>query len=122
MPIKDALMEAIYLQQEYSDFISKNEKRLIDDFCDKIKEEKVGDLNLEDYTRYIYWKKISEKDLNNFFAEFKKNTKDYDIPYGKFCEFIWSELVVSGEDLPPNLKEVKRILDNSRNNNLRGEA
>ena len=86
----------------YSKFIGENEEVIIDDFCDKIKKELIGDLTLDEYSRFRFWKDHSDKHLKTFYRTFKKETKS-DISYNIFCELMWNTL---DEALPENLQEI----------------
>ena len=56
----------------YSEFVGKNEKQIIDDFCDKVKNELLGNLTLDEYSRFRFWKHQVSKSLNTFYSQFKK--------------------------------------------------
>ena len=88
----------------YAEFINKNEKKIIDDFCKKIKKELVGNLTLDEYSRFRFWKKQTTKELSFFHKQFlndMKNNMSFDI----FCELMWKTLE-SGDHLPEELKEI----------------
>ena len=86
----------------YSKFIGENEEVIIDDFCDKIKKELIGDLTLDEYSRFRFWKDHSSKHLKTFYKTFKGETKS-DMPYNIFCELMWNTL---DEALPEELQEI----------------
>ena len=86
----------------YAKFIGKNEKKIIDDFCKKIKRELIGDLTLDEYSRFRFWKNHSNKYLRTFYKVFKEDTKG-EMPYDIFCELMWNTL---DDALPEDLQEI----------------
>ena len=86
----------------YSEFVGKNEKEIIDDFCSKIKKEMIGDLTLDEYSRFRFWKNHSGDHLKGFYETFKVETKS-DMPYNIFCELMWNTL---DDALPEDLQEI----------------
>ena len=86
----------------YSKFIGENEEEIIDDFCIKIKEQMIGNLTLDEYSRFRFWKNHSGDYLKDFYKTFKAETKS-DIPYNIFCELMWNSL---DEAIPEELKEI----------------
>jgi len=86
----------------YAKFIGKNEKKIIDDFCDKVRNEMVGDLTLDEYSRFRFWKNHSASHLRTFYKKFKKEACS-DITFHTFCELMWSTL---DEAMPDDLQEI----------------
>ena len=87
----------------YAEFIGANEKEIIDDFCSKVKRETIGDLTLDEYSRFAFWKEHVGSELNHFYSKFKEDTKTT-IPYNLFCELMWNTL--DGKDIPEELQEI----------------
>ena len=86
----------------YSEFVGKNEKNILDDFCKKVKRELIGDLTLDEYSRFRFWEDHTSKNLKAFYKIFKEETKG-DMPYKIFCELMWNTL---DDMLPENLQEM----------------
>ena len=86
----------------YSEFVGKNEKEIIDDFCSKVKRETIGDLTLDEYSRFRFWEDHLSDELKSFYKVFKDETKS-DVSYNTFCELMWNTLDSS---LPENLQEM----------------
>ena len=76
----------------YSEFVGKNETQIIDDFCDKVRNELDADLTLNEYSKFRFWKHHVSKALNSFYKKFKKDTGASDTTYDDFCEFMWKDL------------------------------
>ena len=87
----------------YSKFIDENEDRIIEDYCEKIKKEAIGDLTLDEYSRFLFWKDLTKSELNHFYENFKEETKATEMPYDLFCELMWNTL---GDSAPDNIKEI----------------
>ena len=102
----------------YAEFVSENEQKIIDDFCSKVRNEMVGDLTLDEYSRFRFWKNHSAKHLNTFYKKFKEEAKS-DIPYDIFCELMWNTL---DEALPEGLKEVVDSIKHLNKSIQMGEA
>ena len=45
----------------YANFVDDNQDSIINDFCNKIKEHLIGDLTLDEYSRFMFWKNYSEE-------------------------------------------------------------
>ena len=96
-------MKGVNMFELYSKFVGKNKEKIIDDFCNKIKKELIGDLTLDEYSRFAFWKEHVGSELNHFYSKFKEDTKS-DLPYNVFCELMWNTL--DGKDLPEELQEI----------------
>ena len=77
--------------KEFSKFVGDNETDIIDDFCEKIKNDKVGDMTLDEYSRFRFWQVHISKELSFFHSKFVEETKD-DMSYNAFCEMLWCTL------------------------------
>ena len=91
------------LAKGYSKYIYKNEDQLIDDFCNKIKEQKIGNLDLDTYSQFRFWKRETADHLKGFYKDFKEETKDDKIPFDEFCEFIWLQMEDFMDDMPDSI-------------------
>ena len=88
--------------EAYAKYVGDNEKEIVDDFCSKIKKDLVGDLTLDEYSRFRFWTNHTEDELRHFHRRFKDETKD-NMPYNIFCELMWHSL----DDIAPDgLKDV----------------
>ena len=90
----------------YAEFIGKNEKKIIDDFCVKIKKELIGDLTLDEYSRFRFWKDYTSESLKKFHKKYKKDTKK-DVSYDIFCELMWESL---DNMLPEEIKKMLNVI------------
>ena len=99
----------------YAEFIGKNEQEIIDSFCLKVREELIGDLTLDEYSRFRFWKHHVKKQLDYFYGQFKEDTKAFDLNYDAFCELLWHNI---GDSAP---EEIKEMLDSIKNIKI-GEA
>ena len=106
----------------WSNFMEKNEKKIINDFCSKIKNEIIGDLTLDEYSQFRFWRYHSSEQLKPFYKTFKKETKS-NIPYTIFCELLWNSLdgiILEGLEDMDNA-EFKKIIS-SMSSTQTGEA
>ena len=94
------------LTKGYSKFIYKNEDKLINDFCEKIKEQKIGNLDLDTYSLFRFWKNETSDRLKSFYKEFKKETKDGEIPFDDFCEFVWLQMKDFMDEIPDDVSKL----------------
>ena len=44
------------LNKKYNKYVDKNRNVLINDFCKEIRELEIGNLTLDEYTRFSFWK------------------------------------------------------------------
>ena len=99
------------LAKGYSKFIYKNQENLINDFCNKIKEQKIGNLDLDTYSQFRYWKSETSDRLKSFYEEFKKETKDGEIPFDDFCEFVWLQMEDCMDEMPDDISKLFKELN-----------
>ena len=111
--MKELSKEMEKLAKGYSKYIYKNEDQLIDDFCNKIKEQKIGNLDLDTYSQFRFWKRETEDHLKGFYKDFKEETKDDKIPFDDFCEFIWLQMEDFIDEMPDDVSSLFKEL-NSR--------
>ena len=78
----------------YSEYIGKNEEGIIEDFCNKVKNELIGDLTLNEYSRFRFWKHSLGKELSSLFLKYLKDNGVDKVPmqYDVFCEMMWNDL------------------------------
>ena len=86
----------------YSKFVGDNEEEIIDDFCNKVKRDLIGDLTLDEYSRFRFWKDYSNKALREMFRRYRIDTKD-DMSYNTFCDLMWKTL---DENIPEEMKDI----------------
>ena len=101
------------LTKGYSKFIYKNEDKLINDFCNKIREQKIGNLDLDTYSLFRFWKNETSDRLKSFYKEFKKETKDGEIPFDDFCEFVWLQMEDFMDEMPDDISKLFRELNSN---------
>ena len=101
--MKELSKEIEKLTKGYSKYIYRYEDEIISDFCDKIREQKIGDLDLDTYSLYRFWKMETLESLKDFYKVFKKDTGNDDIPFDDFCEFIWLKMDDFMGDMPDNI-------------------
>ena len=101
------------LTKGYYKFINKNEEKIINDFCDKIKEQKIGDLDLDTYSKFRYWKSESMDRLKVFYKEFKQETRDDKIHFDDFCEFAWLQIEDFIDEVPDEVSELFKGLNSN---------
>ena len=99
------------LAKGYSKFIYKNQDKIIDDFCDKIKEQKIGNLDLDTYSQFRYWKSETSDRLRSFHEEFKQETKDDEIHFDDFCEFVWLQMEDCIDEMPDDISKLFKALN-----------
>ena len=113
--MKTPVMKGDKMFELYAEFIGKNEEEIIDDFCLKLKEELIGDLTIDEYSRFRFWKHFTSKELKLLYKDFKNGTNDEYFNYEKFCELLWNKM----DDTMP--EEIKDIAHSIKFNNI-GEA
>lgn len=101
------------------EFAGSNKETIINDFCKLIKDRQIGDLSLNQYTMFVFWKHESKNELRDFYKRFLKDTKAEDVDYEEFCEMIWHWLGEEVEDIPKELGDIKDFLEE---NNIIGKA
>ena len=101
------------LAKGYSKFIYKNQDKIIDDFCDKIKEQKIGNLDLDTYSQFRYWKSETSDRLRSFHEEFKQETKDDEIHFDDFCEFVWLQMEDCMDEMPDDISKLFKELNSN---------
>ena len=111
--MKELSKEMEKLAKGYSKYIEKNEDNIINDFCDKIREQKIGDLDLDTYSQFRFWKRETSDHLKNFYKDFKEETKDGKISFDDFCEFIWLQMEDFIDEMPDDVSSLFKEL-NSR--------
>ena len=98
------------LARGYSKYIYKNQDKIIDDFCNKIREQKIGNLDLDTYSQFRFWKSETLDRLKGFYKEFKKETKDDEIPFDDFCEFVWLQMEDFMDEIPDDVSKLFKTL------------
>ena len=101
------------LTKGYSKFIYKNEDKLINDFCNKIREQRIGNLDLDTYSLFRFWKSETTDHLKDFYKDFKEETKDGKISFDDFCEFVWLQMEDFMDEMPNDVSNLFKEL-NSR--------
>ena len=101
------------LAEGYSKYIDKNEDEIVNDFCDKIREQKIGNLDLDTYSQFRFWKSETTDHLKDFYEDFKEDTKDDKIPFDDFCEFVWLQMEDFIDEMPDDVSSLFKEL-NSR--------
>ena len=99
------------LAKGYSKFIYKNQDKIIDDFCDKIREQKIGNLDLDTYSQFRYWKSETSDHLKDFYEDFKEDTKDDKISFDDFCEFVWLQMEDFIDEMPDDVSRLFKTLN-----------
>ena len=94
--------------ESYALYIGDNEEEIINEFCDKIRKELIGDLTLDEYSRFRFWKNHTVDELKHFYKKFKKETKS-DMNYNRFCELMWNTLD-NVDDIPDEIKDMIEAL------------
>lgn len=107
-------MKGDKLFNKYSEYIDANKDEIVDDFCDKIKKEELGDLTLDEYSRFRFWKWFSEDKIRSFYLDYKQSVGEDHFEYDKFCEMLWLSM---SKDLP----DFESVMNSIQNNNI-GEA
>ena len=77
--------------EDFSEFMGENENKIVDDFCDKIKKDKIGNLTLDEYLRFRFWKSHTSKEITFFHSKFVEDTKT-NMSFDSFCELLWNTL------------------------------
>ena len=109
------------MAKKYEQYIDKNRKEIINDFCSLIKETEEGDITLEEYGRFRFWQKDQTKNLKEFYIKFKEDIKDSSLEYLEFCRLLWAWL----NDMPSMYDELdlpSEIIDSIENISITGEA
>lgn len=88
----------------YSLYVEKNEEEIINDFCDKIRNDLIGDLTLDEYSKFRFWKDLTSDELRFFYKKFRKETKT-DMNYNSFCEYMWFVLDPADESIPDEVRK-----------------
>ena len=99
------------LTKGYSKFIYKNQDEIIHDFCAKITAQKIGNLDLDTYSQFRYWKSETSDRLRSFHEEFKQETKDGEIHFDDFCEFVWLQMEDFMDEMPDDISKLFRELN-----------
>ena len=110
------------MSKRYEIYMNDNEERIVDDFCKEIKKERVSDLTLDEYSRFRFWKKETSKELRSFYKRFKKDTRDEDITFDKFCKFTWVNMDKIEHELPDELKSMADSMLNNFEFDIEAEA
>ena len=108
--MKELNIEMEKLAKGYSKYIEKNEDNIINDFCDKIREQKIGDLDLDTYSQFRFWKSETADHLKDFYKDFKKETRDDKIPFDEFCEFVWLQMEDFIDEMPDDVSSLFKEL------------
>ncbi len=108
--------EAIKRAEEFAD---TNREAIVNDFCKLIKDRQIGDLSLNQYTMFVFWKHEAKNELRDFYKLFLKDTKTKDVDYEEFCEMMWHWLDEDIEDIPKEIGDIKDFLEE---NNIIGKA
>ena len=111
--MKELNMEIEKLAKGYSKYIDKNEDEIVNDFCDKIREQKIGNLDLDTYSQFRYWKSETLDRLKSFHEEFKQETKDGEIHFDDFCEFVWLQMEDFMDEMPDDISKLFRELNSN---------
>ena len=102
------------INKRYDKYVDKNRGRLINDFCREIKKEEIGNLTLDEYSKFRFWKHDQEDTLKGFYGNFKEDTKDSEIDFDEFCKFTWTYMDevdgMYGSDLPDEIEAIIRGL------------
>ena len=109
--MKELNIEMEKLAKGYSKYIEKNEDNIINDFCDKIREQKIGDLDLDTYSQFRFWKCETSSNLKDFYKDFKEETKDGKISFDDFCEFVWLQMEDFMDEMPDDISKLFRELN-----------
>lgn len=108
--------EAIERAEEFAD---KNKETIVNDFCKLIQDRHIGDLNLNQYTMFVFWKHEAKNELRDFYKKFLKDTKADDVNYEEFCEMMWHWIDEDIKDIPKEIEDIKDFLEE---NNMIGKA
>ena len=108
--MKELNIEMEKLAKGYSKYIEKNEDNIINDFCDKIREQRIGDLDLDTYSQFRFWKSETSSNLKNFYKDFKEETKDGKISFDDFCEFVWLQMESFMDEMPDDISKLFKTL------------
>ena len=111
--MKELNIEMNRLSKGYSKYIHKNQDEIVNDFCDKIKEQKIGNLDLETYSQFRYWKSETSDRLKSFYKEFKQETKDGEILFDDFCEFVWLQMEDFMDEMPDDISKLFREINSN---------
>ena len=99
------------LAKGYSKFIYNNQDEIIFDFCAKITAQKIGNLDLDTYSQFRYWKSETSDRLRSFHEEFKQETKNGEIHFDDFCEFVWLQMEDFMDEMPDDISKLFRELN-----------
>ena len=96
--------------ESYSEYIDENEAEIVNDFCAKIKKDKIGDLDLNEYSRFRFWKHHCASTLEYFYKKFLKDTKAPELGFDVFCELSWQTMgSMTPDELAPSIMEAKGL-------------
>ena len=109
--MKELNKEIEKMTKGYSKYIYKNEDEIIDDFCNKIREQKIGNLDLDTYSQFRFWKSETSDHLKDFYKDFKEETKDDKISFDNFCEFVWLQMEDFMDELPNDVSKLFKELN-----------
>lgn len=101
------------LAKGYSRYIDKNQDEIVKDFCKKIKQQKIGNLDLNTYSQFRYWKSEASDRLKSFHEEFKQETKDDKIHFDDFCEFVWLQMEDFMDEIPDDVSSLFKELNSN---------
>ena len=104
--MKGLNIEMKKLAEGYYKYIDKNQDEIIKDFCRKIKRQKIGDLDLDTYSQFRFWKSETADHLKDFYKDFKEETKDDKIPFDDFCEFVWIQMESFMHEMPDDISRL----------------
>ena len=108
--MKELNIEMKKLAEGYSKYIDKNQDEIIKDFCRKIKRQKIGDLDLDTYSQFRFWKSETSSNLKDFYKDFKEETKDGKISFDDFCEFVWLQMESFMDEMPDDVSKLFKEL------------
>ena len=97
----NAMMQGMI--SDYSKYVDINSDEIVNDFCDKIREQKIGDLDLNTYSCFRFWKHVVHDSLKDFYKDFKKETRDKEITFEEFCDFTWNEMGSMMDEMPQDI-------------------
>ena len=98
------------VQSNYERYVDKNEEKIVNDFCRKIKEERIGDLTLQHYSKFCFCKSESDDSLKDFYKTFINDTKDSDISFDEFCEYTWLQMESFEDEMPSEVENLFKSL------------
>jgi len=108
--MKELNIEMKRLAKGYSKYIDKNQDEIVFDFCSKIMAQKIGDLDLDTYSQFRFWKRETSDNLKGFYKDFKEETKDGKISFDDFCEFVWIQMEHFMDETPDDISKLFKEL------------